>query len=93
MTKKEIVQHIAERVGLTQVETREVVQATFEALIDAIATDGRIELRDFGVFQVKQRAARTARNPRTGAPVEVPPRRVVKFRPGRLMGERADDGK
>ena len=88
MTKKEIVKQIADKVGLTQVETKEVVQSTFDAIIDAIASKGRIELRNFGVFEVKQRAARKARNPRTGEPVEVPPKKVVVFKPGRLMEER-----
>jgi len=49
---------------------------------------GRIELRNFGVFEVKQRAARKARNPRTGDEVYVPPKKVVVFKPGRLMEER-----
>ena len=53
MTKKEIVKQIADKVGLTQVETKEVVQSTFDAIIDAIASEGRIELRNFGVFEVK----------------------------------------
>src|SRR5207249_309956 len=68
MTKKEIVKQIADKVGLTQVETKEVVQSTFDAIIDAIASEGRIELRNFGVFEVKGRAPRKARNPRTGEP-------------------------
>ena len=93
MTKKEIVADIADKVGLTLVDTKEIVQATFEAIIDAIASEGRIELRDFGVFEVRQRAARTGRNPRTGEAVEVPSKRVVAFKPGRLMEERAAAGK
>jgi nucleoid DNA-binding protein len=88
MTKKEIVKQIADKVGLTQVETKEVVQSTFDAIIDAIASEGRIELRNFGVFEVKERAPRKARNPRTGEPVDVPAKKVVVFKPGRLMEER-----
>ena len=87
MTKKEIVKQIADKVGLTQVETKEVVQKTFEAIIDAIATEDRIELRNFGVFEVKKRAPRKARNPRTGEPVDVPAKKVVVFKPGRKMEE------
>ena len=88
MTKKEIVKTIADKIGLTQVETKEVVQSTFDAIIDAIASQGRIELRNFGVFEVKERAPRKARNPRTGEEVYVPAKKVVVFKPGRLMEER-----
>ena len=88
MTKKEIVKAIADKIGLTQVETKEVVQSTFDSIFEAIATQGRIELRNFGVFEVKQRAPRKARNPRTGEEVQVPAKKVVIFKPGRLMEER-----
>jgi len=91
MTKKEIVKQIADQVGLTQVETKQVVQRTFEAIINAIATEQRIELRNFGVFEVKERAPRKARNPRTGEPVDVPAKKVVVFKPGRLMEERVQN--
>jgi len=88
MTKKEIIKYISDSVGLTQVETRKVVQGTFDAIIEAIAQRGRIELRNFGVFEVKIRKARKARNPRTGEEVSVPEKRVVIFKPGRLMEEK-----
>jgi nucleoid DNA-binding protein len=88
MTKKEIVKQIADKVGLTQVETKEIVQNTFDAIIEAIASEGRIELRNFGVFEVKKRAARKARNPRTGDKVFVPEKFVVTFKPGKEMEER-----
>lgn len=88
MTKKEIVKELSERYRLSQVDTKLVVQGTFDAIMDAIVQHGRIELRNFGVFEVKQRAARKARNPRTGDEVYVPPKKVVVFKPGRLMEER-----
>ena len=88
MTKKEIVRTIAKRIGLSQEETKEVVQSTFDAIIDAIARQGRIELRNFGVFEMNIRSARKARNPRTGEQVDVPAKRVVKFKPGREMEDR-----
>ncbi len=87
-TKKEIVKRIAEHTALTQVQTKEVVQRSFDAIIDAIVEEGRIELRNFGVFEVKLRRPRKARNPRTGQPVEVPAKTVVVFKPGRIMEER-----
>lgn len=88
MTKKEIVKTISERIGLTQLKTKEIVQLTFDAIVDTLVEDARIELRNFGVFQVKKRKARKARNPRTGDKVEVPPKNVVTFKPGKEMEER-----
>lgn len=87
MTKKEIVKQISDRIGLTQLQTKEIVQLTFDAIIDTLIEDSRIELRNFGVFQVKKRKARKARNPRTGEKVNVPPKNVVTFKPGKEMEE------
>src|SRR5262249_28359184 len=88
VTKKEIVKQISERIGLTQLKTKEIVQQTFDAIVDTLLEVGRIELRNFGVFEVKQRKARKARNPRTGDKVDVPPKNVVTFKPGKEMEER-----
>jgi nucleoid DNA-binding protein len=88
VTKKEIVKQISERIGLTQLKTKEIVQQTFDAIVDTLIEQGRIELRNFGVFEVKQRKARKARNPRTGDKVDVPPKCVVTFKPGKEMEER-----
>ncbi|QDT31166.1 HU family DNA-binding protein [Thalassoglobus polymorphus] len=88
MTKKEIVKTISEECGLTQLKTKEIVQKTFEAIIDTLVAEGRIELRNFGVFEVKKRAARKARNPRSGDRVDVPEKFVVTFKPGKEMEER-----
>jgi nucleoid DNA-binding protein len=88
VTKKEIVKQISDRIGLTQLKTKEIVQQTFDAIVETLLEVGRIELRNFGVFEVKQRKARKARNPRTGARVDVPPKNVVTFKPGKEMEER-----
>lgn len=90
MTKKEIVKTISEECGLTQLKTKEIVQKTFQAIIDTLVDDPshRIELRNFGVFEVKKRAARKARNPRTGERVDVAEKFVVTFKPGKEMEER-----
>lgn len=88
MTKKEIVKTISEEIGLTQLKTKEIVQKTFDAIVDTLVEDKRIELRNFGVFEVKRRAARKARNPRTGEKVYVPEKFVVTFKPGKEMEER-----
>ncbi len=88
MTKKEIVRTISEEIGLTQLKTKEIVQKTFDAIVEALVEERRIELRNFGVFEVKQRAERKARNPRTGEKVFVPKKFVVTFKPGKEMEER-----
>ncbi len=87
MTKKEIVKQIAEKVEETQLKIKEIVQLTFKAIVDTLLDEKRIELRNFGVFEVKQRKARKARNPRTGQRVDVPPKNVVTFKPGKEMEE------
>lgn len=95
MTKKEIVKTICDRANkkkllkgnLTQLATKEIVQWTFEAIIETLVHEGRIELRNFGVFEVKQRKPRKARNPKTGDPVSVEAKNVVTFQPGKEMEE------
>jgi integration host factor subunit beta len=88
VTKKEIVKQISERIGLTQLKTKDIVQQTFDAIVDTLIEVGRIELRNFGVFEVKMRKARKARNPRTGERVDVEPKKVVTFKPGKEMEDR-----
>src|SRR4051794_7191185 len=88
VTKKEIVKQIADKVNETQLKTKEIVKMTFDAIIETLVTEGRIELRNFGVFEVKQRKPRKARNPRTGERVKVPARNMVRFKPGLEMEER-----
>ena len=88
MTKRDIVKTLADKFALSQVDARKIVQGTFDAIVTTLVEQERIELRNFGVFEVKTRKPRRARNPRTGEPVEVPARRVVTFKPGRLMESR-----
>ncbi|MFN3191298.1 MAG: HU family DNA-binding protein [Aureliella sp.] len=85
MTKKEIVKTISDKTGLTQLQIKEIVQLTFDGIIETLLSEGRVELRNFGVFQVKSRKARKARNPRTGLQVDVPEKFVVTFKPGKEM--------
>ncbi len=91
MTKKEIVKQISDETGLTQLKTKEIVQKTFDAIVETLLAEGRIELRNFGVFEVKRRKPRKARNPRTGDRVDVPPKSVVTFKPGKEMEEKIRD--
>jgi nucleoid DNA-binding protein len=88
VTKKEIVKQISEKLGMTQLKTKEIVQQTFDAIVDTLLVEKRIELRNFGVFEVKRRKARKARNPRTGERVDVEPKYVVTFKPGKEMEEK-----
>jgi integration host factor subunit beta len=91
VTKKEIVRTIAEEIGLTQLQTKEIVQKTFDAIVETLVAEHRIELRNFGIFEVKRRASRKARNPRTGEKVIVPAKFVVTFTPGKEMEERVKE--
>ena len=90
MTKKEIVKTISDETGLNQQQIKTIVQKTFDAIVTTLVEEGRIELRNFGVFQVRPRAARKARNPRTGLQVEVPEKFVVTFKPGKIMEEKVN---
>ena len=93
MTKKEIVKQISDKLQLPQIKTKEIVQLTFDAIVDTLVSDGRIELRNFGVFEVKRRKPRKARNPRTGSAVDVEAKNVVTFQPGKVMEEKVRDAK
>jgi nucleoid DNA-binding protein len=79
---------IAHRSGIQQVQALTIVQGVFDGIVETLAGQGRIELRNFGVFEVKRRKPRKARNPRTGEAVEVPAKLVVAFKPGREMEQR-----
>ena len=88
MTKKEMARAIAEETGLTQLQAIEVVQRVFHGIIETLLAESRIELRNFGVFEVKKHKPRRARNPRTGEKVNVPAKLVVTFKPGKEMEQR-----
>lgn len=87
MTKRELVIQVANKLGTTQSTVAKIIEKAFDVISQALAEGERWELRDFGVFEVKTRAARIGRNPRTGEQVPVPERRVVTFRPGKKMKE------
>ena len=88
MTKNDMVIHIAKATKCRQADIKRAVQMTLDGIIDVLATEGRIELRNFGVFTVKKRKARKARNPQNGEEVMVPAKNVVTFKQGRLMRKR-----
>lgn len=85
VTKRELVQRIAEKTGVQQISAKEVIQSFLDEIINELAQGNRLEFRDFGVFEPKTKAERIARNPRTGAKVPVPAKTTVKFKVGRLM--------
>ena len=88
MTKKDIILKVADITNLKQVDVKKVVQKTFDCIVEALVRGEKIELRNFGVFKIKQRKSRTGRNPRTGQVVPVPPRKVVIFKPGLEMKQK-----
>ena len=85
MTKKDIILKVSDVTNLKQVEVKQIVQKIFDCILEALVRGEKIELRNFGVFKLKQRKSRTGRNPRTGQVVPVPPRKVVVFKPGLEM--------
>ncbi|MFH1995456.1 MAG: HU family DNA-binding protein [Candidatus Omnitrophota bacterium] len=85
MTKKEIVLKVAEETNLKQVEVKKIVQKTFDQIVGALAQGETVELRNFGIFKVKTRKGRLGRNPRTGASVTIPDKKVVSFKSGMIM--------
>ena len=87
VTKKELVNRIAEKTGQTKVVTKDVIQMFLDEIINELGKGNRLEFREFGVFEIKERAARKAQNPRTLEKVSVPAKKVVKFKVGRLMKE------
>ncbi len=87
VTKKELVNRIAEKTGQTKVVTKDLIQMFLDEIINELGKGNRLEFREFGVFEIKERAARKAQNPRTLEKVSVPAKKVVKFKVGRLMKE------
>lgn len=85
VTKKELVNRIAEKTGVTKVVAKDIIQSFLDSIISELSAGNRLEFREFGVFETKSRAARRAQNPRTLEKVDVPSKRIVKFKVGRLM--------
>jgi integration host factor subunit beta len=87
VTKKELIDRIAERTQVKRVSVKRIVQAFLDEITKELCKNNRLEFRDFGVFETRTRAARIAQNPKTLDRVEVPAKRTVKFKMGRLMRE------
>src|SRR3954449_6276035 len=91
ITKKELIDRIAETTNQRRVQVKRVVQQFLDEIISELGQGNRLEFRDFGVFETKLRKARKAQNPKTLEPVEVPEKRTVKFKVGRLMKQKLSD--
>jgi integration host factor subunit beta len=85
ITKKDLVERIVDRTSVKRHDAKKVVQEFLDLIISELKKGNRLEFRDFGVFEIKERAARVAQNPKTMQKVEVPAKRAVKFKVGRLM--------
>ena len=83
LTKKEMIRRIAAELDINQVLAGKIVQSTLETILDALAATGKVELRNFGIFEVRKRAPRKARNPKTNEEILVPAKSVICFRPGK----------
>ena len=92
VTKKELVDRIAEQTKSKRVVVKEIVQSFLNEIVAELGRGNRLEFRDFGVFEVKARAARMAQNPKTLQRVQVPPKRTVKFKVGRMMKIKLQEG-
>ncbi|MFH1380811.1 MAG: HU family DNA-binding protein [Candidatus Omnitrophota bacterium] len=88
MTKKEIVMNIADRTDIRQVKVKKIVQMVLDAIVDSLVKGETVELRNFGIFKVRKRKSRIARNPKTGQSVTIPEKRVVSFKSGLVMKEK-----
>jgi nucleoid DNA-binding protein len=91
ITKKEIIDRIAENTNTRRAVVKPVIQSFLDEIVGELAKDNRLEFRDFGVFETKIRAARKAQNPKTMEQVRVPAKRNVKFKMGRLMKQKIND--
>jgi len=86
MTKSEFITHLANSIDyLSHKEASEIVNTFFDAIAEELVAGNKVELRGFGSFKVKERAARIGRNPKTGATVSVPPKKVPYFKPGKEL--------
>jgi integration host factor subunit beta len=91
ITKKELIDRIAKRTQCKNITAKEIVQQFLDEIASELAKNNRLEFREFGVFEVRERATRIAQNPKTLEKIKVPAKRAVKFKMGRIMRERMND--
>jgi integration host factor subunit beta len=88
ITKKELIDRIADSTQAKRIIVKRIIQAFLNEIVTELANDNRLEFRDFGVFETRTRSSRVAQNPKTLERVEVPPKRSVKFKMGRVLREK-----
>lgn len=88
ITKRDIAERVARKTGQPHSHVKQVLQVLFDEIVDELVMGNRLEFRNFGVFEVVERKARTGRNPRTGERVPVPAKKVINFRMGKQMRDR-----
>jgi integration host factor subunit beta len=93
VTKREMIDKVAERTGIKRSDVHDVLHEVLDQIVDELRRGNRLEFRDFGVFEVRERAERMAQNPKTLQKVLVPAKRAVKFKVGRMMREKVESPK
>ena len=91
MTKQQLIDHLAQSKGISRQSAKLVVNVFFQSIADTLIKGGRVEIRDFGIFSVRNYEGRTGKNPKTGEVVEVPPKRLPFFKVGKNLMERLND--
>jgi Bacterial nucleoid DNA-binding protein len=87
MTKADIVEQVSREAEMTKKDAEQLVEIVFDSIIEALNKGDKVELRGFGSFRTRQRGARKGRNPKSGASVEIPAKRVAYFKPGKELKE------
>jgi len=91
ITKRELAEYISQKSGNPQTNIKQILQLFLDLCIEELANGNRLEFRDFGILATVERNSRAGRNPKTGAPVAVPPKRVARFKSGRLLKEKVQN--
>lgn len=92
MTKADLVERVAKEADMTKKDAEQLVEIVFDTIINTLNKGEKIELRGFGSFRLRERDARTGRNPKTGESVEIPAKRVAYFKPGKELKELVNQG-
>lgn len=92
MNKAELVDRVSSAANISKKESSEVVDALFESIQEALAQGEKVQIVGFGTFEVRQRAARTGRNPQTGEPMDIAARQVPVFKPGKSLKDAVTNG-
>ena len=93
ITKKELIDRIAEQTQAKRMVVKPIIHSFLDEIVSELGKNNRLEFRDFGVFETRTRQARKAQNPKTLEPVQVPAKRTVKFKTGRLMKQKLNGQK